>query len=489
MEDLDNSSELNLNDEGAASDDSSSRHPLRPSSPKKDRWQVNGSSVPGYTKFGSYVRVSVSSSSKSETRELKRKLMSELDQVKSFLKMVDAKEVRMCSGADGYTNSQFSAKQRVGSLTRVNSEVGSVGPPVLQPLPGVTVAVGDSNNGAGSGMVDKITPTANDSYCNSKIIANRDKFTPVQGNKKMKKSNVGISDVRGPGFGADKQSSQLFKICNNLLARLMKHKFGWVFNKPVDAEGLGLHDYFTIVKHPMDLGTVQTRLNKNWYKSPREFSEDVRLTFRNAMLYNPKGQDVHFMADALLKMFEEKWAVIEKEHNLEFRRYDMALRTPSSKKAPIPTPSAPPSLPSPRSHTRDLDHSESMTLPMESRTKPMSLDHAGRTPVPRKPKAKDSHKREMTYEEKRKLSDNLQSLPSEKLENVVQIIKKRNPHLFQQEDEIEVDIDSVDLETLWELDRFVMNHKKNLSKVKRKAELALQGSAEAEHAILESVCP
>jgi hypothetical protein len=42
-----------------------------------------------------------------------------------------------------------------------------------------------------------------------------------------------------------------------------------------------------------------------------------------------------------------------------------------------------------------------------------------------------------------------------------------------------VDIDSVDAETLWELDRFVTNYKKSLSKYKRRAELA-QARAEAE---------
>ena len=40
--------------------------------------------------------------------------------------------------------------------------------------------------------------------------------------------------------------------------------------------------------------------------------------------------------------------------------------------------------------------------------------------------------------------------------------------LCQQEDEIEVDIDSFDTETLWELDRFVNNCKKSMSKNKKK---------------------
>ncbi|WMV08656.1 hypothetical protein MTR67_002041 [Solanum verrucosum] len=42
-----------------------------------------------------------------------------------------------------------------------------------------------------------------------------------------------------------------------------------------------------------------------------------------------------------------------------------------------------------------------------------------------------------------------------KLDAVVQIIKKRNSTFYQHDDEIEVDIDSVDAESFWELERFV----------------------------------
>ncbi|KAG7976530.1 hypothetical protein I3843_06G153500 [Carya illinoinensis] len=86
-----------------------------------------------------------------------------------------------------------------------------------------------------------------------------------------------------------------------------------------------------------------------------------------------------------------------------------------------------------------------------------------------KPKAKDPNKREMSLEEKHKLGIGLQSLPPEKMKPAVQIIKKRNEHLKQDEDEIELDIEAVDTETLWELDRLITNWKKMVSKIKRQA--------------------
>ncbi|GMH12620.1 hypothetical protein Nepgr_014461 [Nepenthes gracilis] len=177
------------------------------------------------------------------------------------------------------------------------------------------------------------------------------------------------------------------------------------------------------------------------------------------------------MAEQLLKIFEDKWVGIEAEYLRELRvaaDLEAGLPTPTSRLAPPP----PLPLPPPVVMTRTLDRSESMTKPVGPKQKSLNSVVSGRIPAAKKPKAKDPHKRDMTYEEKQKLSTSLQNLPSEKLDNVVQIIKKRNPSLCQNGDEIEVDIDNVDTETLWELDRFVLNYRKNLSKIKRRAELA-----------------
>src|ERR1044072_2581957 len=89
----------------------------------------------------------------------------------------------------------------------------------------------------------------------------------------------------------------LMKPCDTLLNRLMSHQFGWVFNTPVDVVKLNIPDYFTVIKHPMDLGTVKSKLTSGEYPNPVNFAADVRLTFSNAMTYNPPGNDVHIMAE------------------------------------------------------------------------------------------------------------------------------------------------------------------------------------------------
>ncbi|XP_052726335.1 transcription factor GTE4 isoform X1 [Vigna angularis] len=447
--------------------------------PYVNRALNESSSVPGLPEWlpgpGSFVRLRLDWRSKPE---LMRRLESELNMVRSLVSRIEEK-----LGVIGaYGNSDMMVDSGTGNRVgtkRTHSEVASaVVPPrePSQPLHQLSVSVLENSQGVGETVEkEKRTPKANQFYRNSEFLLGKEKFPPSGSNKKSKLNGKkhGAAEM-GHGMGL-----KLLKSCGSLLEKLMKHKHGWVFNAPVDVEGLGLHDYFDIITHPMDLGAVKSRLNKNLYKSPKEFAEDVRLTFRNAMTYNPKGQDVHIMAEQLSDVFEERWAVIESNYNHEMR-FDQDYGAAGPSPPPL-SRKAPAFRPPPIDTRRILDRSESMTQP----PKIMSITPSSRTPAPKKPKAKDPHKRDMTYEEKQKLSANLQGLPSEKLDAIVQIIKKRNSALSQHDEEIEVDIDSVDTETLWELDRFVTNYKKSLSKNKRKLELAIQARAQAEQNALQ----
>ena len=55
----------------------------------------------------------------------------------------------------------------------------------------------------------------------------------------------------------DKLVPSMMKRCGQILMKLIKHKFGWVFNKLVNVVGLRLHDYHKMVKQSMDLGGVK----------------------------------------------------------------------------------------------------------------------------------------------------------------------------------------------------------------------------------------
>jgi hypothetical protein len=53
----------------------------------------------------------------------------------------------------------------------------------------------------------------------------------------------------------------------------------------VDPVYLGIPDYFDIIKKPMDLLTIQKKLNSGEYRDPHEICDDIRLMWDNAWLY------------------------------------------------------------------------------------------------------------------------------------------------------------------------------------------------------------
>ena len=85
------------------------------------------------------------------------------------------------------------------------------------------------------------------------------------------------------------------------------------FREPVDWKALGLFDYPQIIKKQMDLGTIKDKLDNGKYKSLEEAANDVRLVWKNCMLYNQEGSDFYILAENMNKKFEDKLAKIEKD--------------------------------------------------------------------------------------------------------------------------------------------------------------------------------
>ncbi|KAI3823975.1 hypothetical protein L1987_05421 [Smallanthus sonchifolius] len=221
-------------------------------------------------------------------------------------------------------------------------------------------------------------------------------------------------------------SQILKKQCESLLKKLMTHQHGWVFNKPVDVVALKITDYFNVIKNPMDLGTIKEKLGSGKYSSPLEFLADVRLTFSNAMTYNPPGNDVHIMADVLSKFFELRWKQIEKKlpvnsslQNLLHEEIDLVKSVPPSKK-------------------RKITSTQQELLP-----EPVKLV--------------------MTSEEKhtlsRELEDHLGDLP----DNIIDFLRVHSSNRNEAgEDEIEIDIDDLNNETLFKLRKMLDDHVREL---------------------------
>ncbi|XP_058758142.1 transcription factor GTE7-like isoform X2 [Vicia villosa] len=373
----------------------------RTQSPSDDASSINRRSNDVVANHSQYLTFNIASYTKTELNELKNRLVSELEQIRQF-------KIRIESGD-------------------------------FKPRP--------SHNGVGP-------PKKSSS---KKVSGNKRPFP----SRELKRSQPEVAD--------------LMKACGQILMKLRKNKSSWIFNDPVDVTAFGIHDYFEIIKHPMDLGTVKTKLAKNAYSLPEDFAYDVRLTFNNALTYNPKGHEVNTVAMELLMKFEELYRPIHEK--FEERGFDDELQASSwnrveperekVKKKDNPIPILPPVVAKRQEPPPEL----ASTSYQPSTSNPPLVQSPVRTPSPMralpvkplkqpKPKARDPNKREMSNEEKHKLGLGLQILPPEKMEQVVQIIRKRNGHLEQDGDEIELDMEAVDTETLWELDRLVTNWKK-----------------------------
>lgn len=109
------------------------------------------------------------------------------------------------------------------------------------------------------------------------------------------------------------------------------------FREPVDWSALGLFDYPQIIKKPMDLGTVQNKLENSQYTSINDAAKDIRQIWINCKTYNADGSEFYKLAESFSKRFEEKFAKLLKDHNITATSGDSADGEGSSSEAPEPT--------------------------------------------------------------------------------------------------------------------------------------------------------
>jgi hypothetical protein len=85
---------------------------------------------------------------------------------------------------------------------------------------------------------------------------------------------------------------------------LLSHRISEMFTEPVDPDVDECPDYFSIVKSPMDLSTVQRKLAENTYETVEQWKQDVELIWSNALLYNGADSHLGLLARELQAIFE-----------------------------------------------------------------------------------------------------------------------------------------------------------------------------------------
>lgn len=277
------------------------------------------------------------------------------------------------------------------------------------------------------------------------------------------------------------------KFCGVVLRDLLSKKheaYSYPFLDPVDPVALNCPNYFDIIKHPMDLSTIQKKYSGNEYDSADEFEADIRLMFNNCYKFNPEGAPVNLMGHRLEAVFDKKW-----------------------QEKPVPTPVATPvtnNLSSDEEKSGDEEDEaavyaanpairflEDQLDRMQKELNKLKREALKEAREKAKPKSrkkstansssatqkKDNGKRKpgrkpsnasntsftappvhVTYEMKKELSESMATLTEARMMHVLTIIRESMPHINAEQEEIELDMESLTPETLLKLYNYVVHN-------------------------------
>ncbi|UZO06775.1 uncharacterized protein OCT59_027084 [Rhizophagus irregularis] len=115
---------------------------------------------------------------------------------------------------------------------------------------------------------------------------------------------------------SQQKNSELINFCYDILHELENKSCAYPFKYINKAD--------KVIKHPIDLFTINLKLKNNQYKSLKEFEKDVRLIFRNCYTYNNVESEIYHSGEVLESVFNKKWAKriiqVNKQKGLDLKR-------------------------------------------------------------------------------------------------------------------------------------------------------------------------
>lgn len=118
------------------------------------------------------------------------------------------------------------------------------------------------------------------------------------------------------------------KLAQMVLKDIAHHRLAPLFQRPIKesfAPG-----YKSIVKRPMDLSTIQSRIKNGFITTTEEFTRDVLLMCQNALMFNRVDTEIHGMAKEMLASVQAHL------DTLNAAVYNSTTQQPSSCNPPLP---------------------------------------------------------------------------------------------------------------------------------------------------------
>jgi Bromodomain len=97
-------------------------------------------------------------------------------------------------------------------------------------------------------------------------------------------------------------AAQHLALMGRIVMQLQASPHAAPFNEPVPREVEGYHE---VIHHPIDLGTIASRLQCGAYPSVQHVHQDIMLMFRNCYTFNTEGSDIFVCAQHLEHMYRQ----------------------------------------------------------------------------------------------------------------------------------------------------------------------------------------
>ncbi|KAJ4381409.1 transcription initiation at TATA-containing promoter protein [Didymella sp. IMI 355093] len=282
-----------------------------------------------------------------------------------------------------------------------------------------------------------------------------------------------------------KKYQQELKFCESVLGEIMKPKYQpitYPFVVPVDPVALNIPSYLKIIKKPMDFGTIEKNFKNGVYQSAKDFHADCMLVFQNCYKFNPEGDAVNAMGHEMENLFNSFWQ--EKDAWL-------AQHAPAPEQSPEIYSDEEDEEEDEEDEETDAAQAQFLAIQQqiaalnETAQQLLNAQKAGKRASPKaaskvkkskpsapkqpkkplavpppakpgKPKPKAKPAAPLSFAQKQDISEGISTLGDADMRKAVQIIRNGCPHLANvNDDEMELDMDEINDETLRELLRFI----------------------------------